>query len=531
MRTCIAAFLCLTLIAAASAAETARGVVYNDTNKNMTRDEGERGVPDVLVSNGIDVVKTGTDGSYQIEVGDDTVIFVCKPKGWQTVVDHDNVPRFYYIHNPKGSPKLKFGGIAPTGPLPASVDFPLYKHEEPSKFQVVFFGDTQVRNEKECDYLARDVVAELVGTDAAFGVVLGDIVFDDLSVFPALIQTMGRVGIPIHYVHGNHDMDYDTDGDEHADDTHTQQLGPANYAFQYGDVYFITLDNINWQGGHYTERFGEKELQFLRNYLANVPADARVVTMMHAPIMDRFENRRDFLEVLDSHPKAVSFAAHWHKNLHAFFGENDGWTNSEPHHHWVAATACGSWWSGVYDEEGIPHTTMYDGVPNGYTVATFDGGDYKLRFKAARRPAEHQMTIIMPGDPFLANVGNTDVIVNFFAGTERDTLQMRVDGGPWLSLIQYTGNPPWYEDTKLREEWLSDNYLEPLFGDEGEYHFNRVKGILDYFARQLPGINKTGHLWVGSLPDLAPGGHLLEVRARDMFGQEFSEYRPFRVKE
>ena len=45
-----------------------------------------------------------------------------------------NLPRFFYIHQPKGSPadlNLHFRGIEPTGPLPASVDFALRKVEEP----------------------------------------------------------------------------------------------------------------------------------------------------------------------------------------------------------------------------------------------------------------------------------------------------------------------------------------------------------------------------------------------------------------
>ena len=31
-----------------------------------------------------------------------------------------------------------------------------------------------------------DVIAELIGSDARFGMTMGDIVFDDMSMFPAL---------------------------------------------------------------------------------------------------------------------------------------------------------------------------------------------------------------------------------------------------------------------------------------------------------------------------------------------------------
>ena len=100
-----------------------------------------------------------------------------------TPINHHNLPRFYYIHKPKGSPNLKFEGVKPTGPLPASIDFPLHRQTEPRKFQAIFFGDPQPRDQKELDYIARDVVEELIGTKAKFGVTLGDILFDDLSLF------------------------------------------------------------------------------------------------------------------------------------------------------------------------------------------------------------------------------------------------------------------------------------------------------------------------------------------------------------
>ena len=57
----------------------AKGVVYNDKNGNALRDAGERGLPGVLVSNGMDIVKTDKKGSYSLPVSDDTIVFLIKP--------------------------------------------------------------------------------------------------------------------------------------------------------------------------------------------------------------------------------------------------------------------------------------------------------------------------------------------------------------------------------------------------------------------------------------------------------------------
>ena len=37
---------------------------------------------------------------------------------WRTPLSEHNLPRFYYVHKPHGSPTLKHPGVAPTGPWP-----------------------------------------------------------------------------------------------------------------------------------------------------------------------------------------------------------------------------------------------------------------------------------------------------------------------------------------------------------------------------------------------------------------------------
>ena len=128
---------CCIMFAAASHAETAKGFVFHDANGNGARDTGEAGLPDVSVSNGKDVARTDADGAYKLSVTNDTTLFVIKPSGWRSGYDHNGtVARFYYVHRPAGSPKLKFDGIAPTGPLPESVDFALTPVEEPPAFRI-----------------------------------------------------------------------------------------------------------------------------------------------------------------------------------------------------------------------------------------------------------------------------------------------------------------------------------------------------------------------------------------------------------
>jgi hypothetical protein len=492
--------------------QTAAGFVYHDLNANAARDAGEPGVPGVRVSNGRDVVVSRTDGRYEIPVSDECIVFVIKPRDWMTRVDELNLPTFWYVHKPGGSPAgLTFRGVAPTGPLPESIDFPLYQRPESSRFDVVVFGDPQPRDMREINYLAHDVVAEVVGVDAAFGVSLGDVMFDNLALYPQYNQVMSRIGIPWHNVHGNHDMNYDVDTDELADETWERVYGPATYAFDYGNAHFIAIDGVMYEGQQNERRYhGEfaHHLTFVENDLKHVATDKLVVLMMHIPLTSARDLAALFKR-LENYPHTLSLAAHWHTQQHFFLGREDGWLRGEPHHMLVQATACGSWWSGAPDENGIPHTTMRDGAPNGYSILAIDGHDYSIRFKAARRPANHQMNIMLADEIRAAALSSTEVVVNVFAGSERSTVEMRIAerGEAWSSM--------------RRDERPDPCYVAMTKLEEGE---KPPPG------RKLPKVKDSPHIWVANLPDgLPPGAYTLEVRTTDMFEQIDTDRRLFRV--
>ena len=78
-----------------SAQEKAKGYVYNDTNKNGKKESKEKGISNVLVSNGVDVVATDKNGTYELQVTNDSPIFVIKPSGYQFALDVFNLPKFY----------------------------------------------------------------------------------------------------------------------------------------------------------------------------------------------------------------------------------------------------------------------------------------------------------------------------------------------------------------------------------------------------------------------------------------------------
>lgn len=503
------------------AGETARGAVFHDANGNGRRDTGESGVEGVCVSNGRDIVKTDAEGMYELSVDDDTIVFVIKPRDWMTRTDDLKIPRFYYIHKPAGSPDENFvyAGVEPTGPLPKSIDFPLSPALDPEKFTVIFMGDPQPHNVKQLHHYANDVVAELVGTPAQFAISMGDLVSDDLSLFERVNQVQAVVGIPWYNVHGNHDQNYRAEKDRYADETFERVYGPTNYAFQYGQVHFIVLDNVFWKGykvdesgetrmGNYEGRLSDQQLDFVKNYVATVPNDDRIVVCTHIPLprnptdhqVHSTPQYRRLLEILSTHPYTMSFSAHMHKTRQFFANEDDGYAPDAhtDHHHANVATGSGSWYNGPLDEQGFPMTTMADGAPNGYLLATFDGHDYSLRYKAARMPKGYQMAIHAPSEVGADQVGGTEVIVNVFGGNEKTRVRMRIRGfGDWFAMQQTERVDPAYVALRNRD------IATPTPGQG-----------------KLPEPALTPHLWAAMLPaNLPPGVYALEVEATDMFDQ------------
>lgn len=502
--------LWLLLALSVHAQKVATGIVFHDMNRNGVRDAGEPGIANVLVSNQREVVRTDRRGRYSLPVDDDTILFVIKPRGWQAPLDENNLPQHYYIHKPNGSPKLRYPGVPPTGDLPASVDFALVPNPEPERFRALILGDTQVRDMQDLGYFAYDIVRELVGSGkAALVTILGDIVFDGLQMFEPLNRVMARAGIPWYPVMGNHDMNYDAPEDRLADETFERVYGTPYYAFEYGKVSFIVLDIVDRQGDRYKAGLGERQLAFIRNYLRHVPRSNLVVLLMHIPLAELPEaERKELFDILAPFPHTLSFSAHTHIQFHQFLTHEQGWKGSRPHHHVNTVTACGSWWTGVPDPEGVPHTTMRDGAPNGYLIAEFNGNRYTLRYKAARRPESYQMNIYAPDNIPASETGNTRVLVNVFFGSELSRVEMRVgDEGEWIPMKRVQEPDPRYAEMKKMEE----QYTLP--------------------GRKLPGLLNSPHLWAANLPPNLPrGAHVLQVRTTDMFGQTWNDCRILTVR-
>ena len=146
---------------------------------------------------------------------------------------------------------------------------------------------------------------------------------------------------------------------------------------------------------------------------------------------------------------------------------------------------------------------MSDGSPNGYTVMSVDGNEYSFRYKAARRPADYQLTITAPEKIAAAQAAEAEIVVNVFAASERATVEMRLgETGNWTAMTRQRGVDPMVVAFHEREKAIAPE--EAPWGKP----------------------NETNHLWKGVLPANPPVGmKVIYVRVVDVFGATFTGHR------
>lgn len=513
----------LTCSTLAQAQNMAQGVVYDDRNQNGKKDRTETGLARVAVSNGREVVLTDPNGRYQLPVGADNILFVIKPSGYKLPVNAQNLPQFYYRHKPQGSPSLKFAGVAPTGPLPKSVDFALTKQDEPDQYQILVFGDPQAYTTEQISHFDRGVVSELQGKTGnfRFGISLGDLVGDNPTLFGAYNTVIRKLDLPWFQVMGNHDMNYDVKADSLSDESFEAMYGPNNYAFTHGKVHFIVLDDILYpdprDGAGYQGGLRPDQLAFIENDLKHVAKDHLVVLCHHIPLFNegagesfRNADRQRLFSILKDFPHTLSLSAHTHIQQHYYFGKEDGLERATPHHEYNVGTTSGDWYSGENNAQGVPVSTMRDGTPKGYLFLTFNGNQYSFDYRVAGQPETLKIGLYAPKAITKGQVGRNDLYANFFQGSKQDKLEYRIGQGAWKPMNRVEEADPGLLGVRYRY----DSAEQPLAGTKPS----------------APIIST--HLWRAKLGgDLPAGEHTIEVRALDQYGRTFTGTTVFKVVE
>jgi hypothetical protein len=527
--------------------EIAYGRVFLDTNSNGVADSGEPGIANVSVSNGCEVVLTDAQGDYAIDLAPAQILFISQPSGYRLPLDNFNVPQFFYLHYPDGSPIVTESGaidwqwdvIEPTGPLPERINFALLPApEQEIRFDAHAFADTQARTELDQDKLREELVNPLIGNpyQAEFGITVGDVVYDNLALYDRHKAMMALMDIPQWYLPGNHDLNFESPDARLATETFKRHFGPVYYSFNAGNVHFVALNNVEYagadqtlaDGGRYRGYISEDQLYWLERNLAHVSKDKLIVIATHIPLISEAHdgssapatgpftvNFDQLLQLLLPFEHVYGIAGHDTSNSwKVAINHTHNWHGQPWIAHTLAQVRGNGWHTGPEDLRGVNDAMMQDGNPNGFYLLRFDDVKVIPEFIPFPTGPDAGQRIRITIDPPLDIDGSdslnrgsmkhgTKVVVNLFDGGVRDQVWLSVNSGP-AQPMRYTVR--------------TDPYVE------------RAHARMQGSAQALGNPHRSAHIWELELPsDLPAGVHRLTVNSIDEFGQRHESHLSFEI--
>lgn len=518
------------------------GTVFEDRNGNGRRDAGEPGLAAIKLSDGVAVVTTDADGGYRLPAVDGRPRFLIKPATHTIRRGADGLPSFWHGAGARSEdpPADRADGgcgdyaLAPAKPSP----------ERQRGLDVLVFADPQVGSLAEVGYYERDIVEPLMresaidmghrfgrfyftGLAGDLGVSLGDIVDDELSLYPAINAVTTRLGVPWLHVAGNHDVEAQAGDDPASLQAFRTHFGPDTFAWEEPEATFVLLDDVIHQPGArpaYVGGLREDQFAFLENYLPTVDPARLLVLAVHIPLFDtavdrptfRAGDRERLFALLRPFPHLLVLSGHSHTQRHVYHDAADGWRGAQPLHEYNVGAASGAFWSGVADVSGVPDATMSDGTPNGHArLRVGDDGRYALSWHPARLAAGDPATTAAMAlhAPRVLRRGAYPafgVYANVYMGTDDMPVEFRVDDGPWQPMRRVE-----QPDPRLLAENARDDAAVDLRGYD-----------------RSPEARPSTHLWRGTLPtDLDAGEHRVEVRAMDPWQGEQRAAITYRLQE
>lgn len=391
-----------------------------------------------------------------------------------------------------------------------------------SMARVLVFGDPQVKSTRDVDYFRRDIVDPLVGRqEATLGITLGDLVDDVPALLPQVRAATARFGIPWLHAPGNHDVDPGATTDADSLGNFHRAIGADTFARQTTLANIAVLDDVVAMPGRKPAYIGglrEDQFAFLERWLPTLAKERLLVLAMHIHLFDaagkdsfRDADRERLFALLQPFPHVLVLSAHSHTQQHVFHGADTGWRGATPLHEYNVGAACGSYWSGAADAQGIPAATMADGTPNGYALLTVrQGGEYALAWHNARDAVDAQIGLHAPKVLRRGAYPAWGVYANVYMGVDDSRVEYRVDEGEWMPMKKVLRPDP-----ALQAENARDDGSEVLRG------FDRS-----------PEAEASMHLWRGALPTkLDAGEHLVHVRAFDRWRGETQAATTYRLED
>ena len=348
----------------------------------------------VVVSDGVEVVRTGANGYYEIKSAKERgYVFVSIPSGYEATLD-GVLPRF--------SNKLVVNAQSCE-----RSDFELIKADSQDSYTMLFFGDmhlTRTTNYGDIPQFqvfakeAMDFVNKNPGKE--YAMTLGDMTWDIYWAttpfsFPQYLELANSTlaGLPIFHTMGNHDNNYKTLSDWDAEKDYVEAICPTYYSFNIGSVHYVVLDDINCSGydgttaRKYATNLTGEQIMWLSKDLQYVLKSNPVVVTSHSPFFKddgnpAVTNASTLVSCFEGFETVHFVTGHTHEcyNVDRLSGGHYFEHN--------AGAVCATWWLTGLDYPGL--YLSRDGSTGGYTIMRINGKEMNWQYKSTSKDITHQ---------------------------------------------------------------------------------------------------------------------------------------------
>ena len=453
-----------------------KGIVFEDHNANGIKDIEEKGLSDILVSNGLTVTITDETGNYLLPREGD-FIFITTPSNyisttsWYKNLLEDN---------------LHFGlSFAPD--------------KDSKQFTFVQITDIHLDALEEHRIFFEKALSEINKINPAFVIATGDLVFAAESAaisqakewYDIYSDSIKNLDMPVFNMVGNHDVvgiHYKKDistGPGYNKEMYRDYFGPTYYSFDWGSYHCIVLDPNEFLDGNQFYKIPDYQVEWLRKDLSYRQGEPLLV-FFHEPTIS-WEDRTEVLNLLNQHTTKM-FSGHWHMDI---------LIDSQGIPEQVTGALCGEWWLG----------DCMDGSPCGYRLIQVDEENIFSFYKGVG--IERQINITSP-EPLI--YGETIVTAQVY--TEYPPLQevrYQIDQGDVIPMKIEKG-----------DLWDITTAIWDTTSVEEGYHTITIKARdqEELFSQQIE--VKVSQSEIIPLGELVPHfetyqGHLMNVQGRISF--------------
>lgn len=281
------------LVACAANAQDYSGKVYNDTNKNGQFDKGEKPLSGVLVTDGLNVVKTDKEGTFSLPGHPKArFIYITSPSGYMA-------PSKHYIPVSEKNDTYNFGLVT------------YVAEDAKGNHNFVQISDTEISDPNQGNWV-KNLHDYAAAEKAAFIVHTGDICYEKGLNSHIQILNNESLTCPMYYCIGNHDLVKGKYGEELFESLY----GPVFYSFETGNTHYIVTPML---GGDHAPSYRKEDVyKWMKNDLAHVSKDKTVMIFNHDLLThgDTFVygiNDNEKINLNEHNLKAWLYG-HWHIN-------------------------------------------------------------------------------------------------------------------------------------------------------------------------------------------------------------------------